>query len=239
MNGTKGEIQDFLENFLKLYEEKKYLVTTCFAFPGVFLNFAQDILQGWKNKNHGAQKYPIYLMAQHVSCHKNGPHTGQISASMLKDIGCDFALLGHPECPWEDSTYIHHGARHLLDHDIFPVVCLGNIDQHLHRIPQGDHLQEHGSLKNSMDNPSKKFFAYLAYEPCVGAKEPAKTLAEDSAFLRQKFPDYPLLYGGGISPENLAPLCGFFDGFLVGRASLSLETFFPLLEILWAHHESS
>lgn len=270
MNGTQEEILTFLKKFLDLYEEKKYLVTTLLAFPSVYLLMAQDFLTQWKKEQQDRQQLPVFIAAQDCSCHKNGPYTGQISASMLKDIGCSFTLLGHPECPWEDASYLEEASKKALKQDIVPLLCLRNVWEDLHRVPsyhpQGSSsssgvtslgpssgkpklsLCSQGDLSNPSPHGFKhpktfsaseeRFFCLLAYEPAVGAAEPPKNLEKDSLVLRKAFPHYPLLYGGGIHPENLGPLCSLFDGFLVGRASLTLETFFPLLEILGKHHES-
>lgn len=266
MNGTQKEILTFLKKFLDLYEEKKYLVTTLLAFPSVYLLMAQDFLTKWKKEQQDRQQLPLFIAAQDCSCHKNGPYTGQVSASMLKDIGCSFTLLGHPECPWEDASYLEEASKKALKQDIVPLLCLTNVQEDLHRVPYYHQLPfgsetllsssqkstlslcsqggsssslAHGLKHTKTFSASEEgFFCLLAYEPAVGAAEPPKNLEKDSLVLRKAFPHYPLLYGGGIHPENLSPLCSLFDGFLVGRASLTLETFFPLLEILGKHHES-
>jgi triosephosphate isomerase len=171
-----------------------------------------------------------YLLGgQECSSHEKGPFTGQVSAAMLKDVGCGFVLLGHPEVGDEDDV-VKAKANQAHAQGLIPVICVAGPPD---------------SVKGRL--PSFQGYS-VAYEPAIGAEIPPDTLSQDVDILRQYIGDIPLLYGGGVNPETVKDLLDLFDGFLVGRASLDSQKWHSLVAqvalaagkkevpILWRDH---
>ncbi|MEA2715477.1 MAG: triosephosphate isomerase [Candidatus Parcubacteria bacterium] len=187
----------------------------------------------------------FYLGAQSVSFERDGPHTGQIGAPMLKDIGADFVIAGHSEVRAEGETDadVSKEAKAILEAGMTPIICVGEQK----RDESGAHFDfVREQIKGSLADIPKKFSwnIVIAYEPiwAIGAEEAMgpEAINEMSIFVKKIFADIfgtdsamkvAVLYGGSVHSRNAADILkiGRVDGLLVGRESVSSTGFVELL----------
>jgi triosephosphate isomerase (TIM) len=183
----------------------------------------------------------IAIGAQTVSFHEAGAHTGEVSASMLKDVGAEYVIIGHSEerAAGDTDEIISKRVQAALIAGLKPIVCVG---EHV-RDEAGAYLETlKNQIKNSFadvpKNQAKNIV--LAYEPvwAIGAKEAmiATQIYEMSLFVKKSFSEVfghdpamkaPVLYGGSVNFRNAADIIsiGKVDGLLVGRESVNLAGF--------------
>ncbi|KPC51539.1 triose-phosphate isomerase [Amantichitinum ursilacus] len=196
-----------------------------------------------------AQGSQLHLCGQDVAEVSDGERTGEWSASMLADLGCCHALVGHSErrqFHYEDDRLIAAKARACLRASITPIVCIG--ESRIARDAGQTQEVLRRQLASLLDCGAWRG-AWIAYEPlwAIGSGEAATPqMAQDVlAFIRnliaQQDPaiarSMPLLYGGSVKPDNAASLFAMpdIDGALVGSASLQTES---LLQIYAAAIEA-
>jgi triosephosphate isomerase len=201
--------------------------------PAVYLRSVAAVLKG----------SAVGLGAQNMYHEGNGPFTGEISAAMLLDVGCQYVILGHSErraLLGETDQDVNVRAHAALEAGLTPVVCLGET---LQQREAGEtraviHRQFHGSLAGI---PAEKIAGVvIAYEPVwaigtgkVASGEQAQEIHADlrkmleSQYNSQFAGSVRILYGGSVKPDNAADLLGRpdIDGALVGGASLQADSF--------------
>ena len=172
-------------------------------------------------------------------CHqeKQGAHTGDVSAPMLRDIGASWVILGHSERRQnhgETNELIREKTLAAVAAGLTPIVCVGETEDQRAGGQQEDTVgwQLIGSLP-------KPFTGVVAYEP-VWAIGTGKTATEaDVAAMHQFIRDelvrqfgdaghgIRILYGGSVRPANAASLLAVphVGGALVGGASLKADDF--------------
>jgi triosephosphate isomerase len=180
------------------------------------------------------------LCAQDVSAHEAGAHTGEISAQMLREFGCSYALVGHSERrhAWNESNaLVAEKACRLEAVGICPVICVGE-SKEVRRNGNAESVvaeQVLASIEGLVAAP------VIAYEPiwAIGSGEAATSeIAEEmhraiKAAVRERF-DEPVavLYGGSVKATNARDFtaCESVDGLLVGGASLSASSFISICQ---------
>jgi len=181
--------------------------------------------------------------AQDVSPEKPGAFTGDISASMLAKLGCSFVIVGHSErrtMHGESSALVNRKARAVLDHEMVPIVCIG---EELAIRESGGHVshvltQLRESLAGIHKPDLKKIV--IAYEPVwaigTGRTATPQDAQEVCAAIRQELvkigsaeiaENCRILYGGSVKAINIVEIMKEedIDGALVGGASLDPEEF--------------
>ena len=186
---------------------------------------------------------PIRLAAQNMYFENSGAFTGEISAQMLKDIGCEYVIIGHSERRQffsETDESVNAKTSAALNCGIKPIVFVG---ESLEERESGKALdvilkQLEGGLKGLPKELSMDII--VAYEP-VWAIGTGKTATDEQAeevhsFIRKTLEKMlgqelasaiRILYGGSVKPDNIDGLMAQpnIDGALVGGASLKAETF--------------
>jgi triosephosphate isomerase len=177
-------------------------------------------------------------------CHfnANGSHTGDISAAMLVDAGCQWVLVGHSERRsdhGETNDIVAAKAEAALSAGLKVMICVGETLAERESGKANDVVaaQVLGSLPQ--DLPSDRFA--LAYEPvwAIGTGKVASPEDVDDmhnhlrAVLIGRNSDYAavdILYGGSVKPDNAAGLLALANvgGALVGGASLKAEDFLAI-----------
>ncbi|MFJ1301184.1 triose-phosphate isomerase [Pseudomonadota bacterium AL_CKDN230030165-1A_HGKHYDSX7] len=176
--------------------------------------------------------------AQDVSAQAKGAFTGEVSASMLKEFGCRWALAGHSErrtLHGESDQLVADKARAALEQGLTPVVCVG---ESLEQRESGETLavierQLAPVLALGRDAVAAMV---LAYEPVwaigtgrTASPEQAQEVhaAIRAALTKLGAPQVQVLYGGSVKAANAATLFAMadIDGALVGGASLVAEEF--------------
>ncbi len=184
---------------------------------------------------------PLALAAQDVSPEKKGAFTGDVSASMLRDTGATFVLVGHSErrqYHGETEKDLFRKITRLLEAGLAPVYCVGETLEERDAGRTEELLSRQLSAFDAFSQPPAGLV--LAYEPvwAIGtgraatpemAQEVHRRLRELMArrYGPQLAAGLPILYGGSVTAANAAPLFeqSDIDGGLVGGASLSSTDF--------------
>jgi len=185
----------------------------------------------------------IGLGAQDVYWLDEGAFTGEVSALMLKDAGCQYVIIGHSERRQffgETNETVNNKIKASLKHELTPIVCVGENLQEREANNTFKVIQNHlaGSLAGVSAQDLLK--TVIAYEP-VWAIGTGKTATPQQAqevhkyirdLLRQMYGEevaesIRIQYGGSVKPENIAELISKpdVDGALVGGASLKVDSF--------------
>lgn len=187
----------------------------------------------------------LKLAAQNVSEFESGAHTGEFSAAHIREMGCDFAIVGHSERRAHDADSNQRvGAKvaACLNAGVTPIACVGETlsDQESDKTFNVVDAQLRAILRACMPDSN----VVIAYEPvwAIGTGKVAtpKQAQELHAFIRKMMSELVgadfsartrILYGGSVKASNAAELLQQpdIDGFLVGGASLKIEDFLPIV----------
>ncbi len=187
----------------------------------------------------------VLLGAQTVSEHSIGAFTGEISTSMLKDVGCDYVIVGHSErraLYGETSETIAAKFNAVIESGLTPILCVGETLAE----------REAGSTEAVIDEQMDAVFvavgidgfatAVVAYEP-VWAIGTGMTASPEQAqdvhrHIRSRMEAQNkdiaeatlILYGGSVKGDNAAGLFSMpdIDGGLIGGASLKADDFLAI-----------
>lgn len=190
----------------------------------------------------------ILIGAQDVYFEDQGAFTGEVSATMLKDLGATYVIVGHSEKRMEGDTdeKVSKKLLSLLEAGLKPILCIGEKE----RDESGSHLEFlKNQIKGSLEKVPKKFIGKLiiAYEPiwAIGAKEAmqSESIYEMTIFIKKVLSDLygqedailtPILYGGSVNFRNALEIFekGQIDGLLVGRESVNAPGFNELLKTI-------
>ena len=181
--------------------------------------------------------------AQDVSEHAQGAYTGEISAAMLAECGCRYALVGHSErraCHAESDMLVARKAQVALARGVTPIVCVGET------LAERDAGHTEAVVKRQLSAVIHQLAhcaaeMVVAYEP-VWAIGTGRTATPEQAqavhaVLRAQLQaatgraaSMTILYGGSVKPDNAALLLAQpdIDGGLVGGASLQAADFIAI-----------
>jgi triosephosphate isomerase len=172
-----------------------------------------------------------------------GAHTGEVAATMLRDVGARYVIVGHSERRqhyFETDSMINRKCQAGLAADLNVILCVGeSLAQReqgtAERVVSG---QLNGGLSGLTASDLDRII--VAYEPVwaigTGRTATPEQAQEMHAFIRRVFADrysdqlaneLRILYGGSVKPDNIAGLMSQtdIDGALVGGASLQAESF--------------
>ncbi len=188
------------------------------------------------------------LAAQNCWWQEKGAFTGEVSPVMLKDLGCDYVIVGHSERRQifgETDEVIRQKASAVFSHGMVPIVCVGEI---LDQREQGRTFDVvGGQVKEGLSGVGRGNASRLvvAYEPvwAIGTGKTATPAQaqEVHAFIRRTLESLfdkelankvRILYGGSVKPDNVDALMAEadIDGTLVGGASLEVGSFKRLIQ---------
>jgi triosephosphate isomerase len=190
----------------------------------------------------------VALGAQDVSYEKKGAFTGEVSAAMLLETGCKYAIVGHSErrhTLGEPDAAINQKLHTALEEGLHVILCVGETLAERERNLQERVFQR--QVLSACAGLTDEYFARLtiAYEP-VWAIGTGKVATPDQAQkahwgirgkLRLLYGDkitdaLPILYGGSVTAENASGLLHQpdVDGALVGGASLKADSFLAIVQ---------
>ena len=208
--------------------------------PFIYLDAVSNTLDGTT----------VSLGAQNMYSQSNGAYTGEISATMLSDTGCQYVILGHSERREifnECDTLINEKLSTALENGLKAIVCIGETLEERENAQTEEIVSEQvrGSLARITTEQMSD--VTLAYEPiwAIGTGKVAtpEQAEQVHAHLRSVLIDMfgeataeavRIQYGGSVKPENAAELLSQpnVDGALVGGASLTIEAFTGILEAI-------
>jgi triosephosphate isomerase (TIM) len=231
MNTNWDEALLLVEELIPLIEKNDEVEKIIFP-PAIFI---QGLLNFLKSNPHPIFKFGI----QNFSQYAKGAYTGEISASMIKSIGCHYVLIGHsePRMYFNESTeQLVSKINEALGNDLKIIFCFG---EQLTERKNNFHFETVKSqLESVLDSfPIEKINQLtLAYEPvwAIGTGETAspKQAQEMHQFIRKTTStifseeianELCILYGGSCNEKNAKELfaCPDVDGGLIGGASLN------------------
>ncbi len=195
-------------------------------------------------------KVPLLIGAQGVAADSAVAQTGLTSASMLKDAGAQYCIIGHSEmrARGDNNGVVKEQLTRLIEKKLIPIVCIGEKS----RDAQGWYLSEVKEQLETIFNdlaPLQAKKLVIAYEPvwAIGAKaERAATpleCREMTIFIRKFLSDKygekhakatVIVYGGSADELNAKSFIaeGGANGFLVGRVSLDAKRFAALAKVI-------
>ncbi|MBP7796514.1 MAG: triose-phosphate isomerase [Elusimicrobiales bacterium] len=192
----------------------------------------------------------ILLSAQNMCWEEKGAFTGEVSPLQLKDIGCDYVIIGHSERRkifYETDDMLNKKVKSALKNGLKIIFCIGET------IEERENQQTYNVLKTHINNGLKDITDFemsnlvIAYEPvwAIGTGRTATPeQAEDAhIFIRREIErifnkhiseSIRILYGGSVKAENIDDLmaCKNIDGALVGGESLKAEKFLRVINYM-------
>lgn len=237
MNTSEAEAQTLIDE-LKTQIEDVADVDVAVAPPFVYLHKAVYL----------AKDSVLKVGAQNCYFESKGAFTGEIAPEMLKDVGCDFVILGHSErrhVLGETDEVINKKVKKALEAGLEVILCVGELlkEREANKTEDVVKAQLVGGLTDiSADDMTK---ITIAYEP-VWAIGTGKTATPDQAqdvhaFIRGWFKSnynetvaeqVRIQYGGSVKPDNAAELMSQpdIDGALVGGAALKADSFSAIIK---------
>ena len=221
MNGSHDFINTFTANFDFSLPHTENQVIICPPFP--FLTSLHDTLKGTKS----------LLGAQNCHSEPQGAFTGEVSAKMLANVGCQAVIVGHSErrsffCETDATINVKASCVHA--NGMTAIICIG--ENHTVR-KSGEAIEKviH-QLKASLPDSSTAQNTLIAYEPIwaigTGLTPSLDEIQQMHLALHNALKSsIPLLYGGSVTEQNAANILSLdhVDGVLVGGASLNGEIF--------------
>jgi triosephosphate isomerase len=234
MNGNQAGISNLMEALLaSSFGDIQVLVFPSF----VFLRQVSEIVKS----------SPISMGAQNVDWRSQGALTGEIEASMLKDVGCTHCLVGHSERRaqfFETDEQVAEKYKACIANDLVPILCIGET---LEQRDEGQTMEiVSRQLQVVIETVGMSGIAggIIAYEPvwAIGTGESASpeqanevhshiraVLGREDEVIAE---NVQILYGGSVNQGNAKKLFEKenIDGALVGGASLVSEDFLVICE---------
>lgn len=182
-------------------------------------------------------KDTFLLGAQNCAIQDCGAFTGEVSASMLKEAGCHYVIVGHSERRQhfgETDRIIQEKACQALSAGLIPIICVGeSFDER-----QSGHMYDRVASQVIEATRGVKNFI-LAYEPIwaigTGLVADPRDIEEMTVYLKTLIPhETSVLYGGSVHGGNIQEITKILslDGVLVGGASLKKEDFLKIIETM-------
>ncbi len=234
MHGSRADNASLLEAILTA--PKLETVDCIVCPPFVYLAEVARLLRG----------AAIKLGAQNVCAEAQGAYTGEVSASMLKDVGCRYVIVGHSErrgLYGEDDELVARKFAAAQSRELQPILCVGELlaDREAGRTHEVIARQLDAVV--SLTGIASFAQAIVAYEPvwAIGSGRTASPQqAQDvHAFIRTRLAardakiagQLQILYGGSVKAGNARELFlqADVDGGLIGGASLKAEEFLSIV----------
>ncbi|CAL4322529.1 Triosephosphate isomerase [Buchnera aphidicola (Neophyllaphis podocarpi)] len=242
LNGNKKLVVRFLNKLIKFCENNE-ISNIIIALPYVYLDMAIQLVAKC-NKNYFNNC--INIAAQNVDVNVSGSFTGEVSVSMLKDIGISHVIIGHSERRMlhnENCNYISKKFDIVKKNLLTPILCIGETKKE--NLLGLTKIVCKKQIDSIILNSGKKSFinSIIAYEPiwAIGSGKAAdiEQIKETHKFIKEYILDvssinkklFSVLYGGSVDEKNSFRLINnsYIDGLLVGKSSLDIDIFLKLL----------
>lgn len=236
MNNDLNESQSLVSGIISgLGNDDKCEVIVCPPFTS--LNEVNSLV---KNS-------PVKLGAQNMFFEESGAYTGEISASMLKSVGCEYVILGHSERRTifgESDEWINKKIKKAIECGLKVIFCIGET------LAQREEGETDAIIKSQIINDLQNVTSenlktiIIAYEP-IWAIGTGKTASPGQAqevhefirnlieeiYSKESAENLIIQYGGSVKPDNAASLLSQpdIDGALVGGACLKTASFLSII----------
>ena len=231
MNKTSSEARDFAEKINK------------FDFKNVDVLLAPSFVSLESFRKNLSEK--IEVSAQNLSQFDDGAYTGEVSTSMLKDIGVKNVIIGHSERRekfFESNEIVNAKVKKALADDFHVILCLGEALEVKAENKEVDFVKD--ELLKSLAGIENIENITIAYEPiwAIGtgktcsAEDAEKMCREIRCIINKNYGEISekirILYGGSVKPSNAKEILSQdnIDGVLVGGASLDVEGFIEIIK---------
>lgn len=194
-------------------------------------------------------KSGVGVGAQNFSNHDHGPYTGEVSPLLLRQIGCEYAEVGHFERRSnfnEDEVLISKKVSSAFRNNLVPVICIGEFEE---LDPEATAAETLRQLKSSL-SLSANFLSnspvVIAYEPswAIGGAKPAgaehinkvcMTIKEELARMGAK--SFWVIYGGSAGPGLYSSISSSVDGLFLGRMAHDPDSLSRVLDEVWMEEQ--
>lgn len=237
MNLTVKEAREFAKEVANLIPATDK-VEAAICAPATHLEALVELTQD-SNLNIGAE-----------NCHfeKSGAFTGEISPSVLADLGVKYVILGHSERReyfFESDELINQKTKAAFANGLVPIVCCGETLEEYEAGKAVEVITKQLTVNIADLSTADAEKLVIAYEPvwAIGTgksatKEDAQKMCKavrdivESIYGKAVADKVRIQYGGSVNPANVAEYmaCPDVDGALVGGASLKVDSFVALLE---------
>jgi len=225
LNGRQAFIDSWCSGFTwQATEITATRVTVVIAPPAPYFTLMRSL-----------QTKGVCLSAQNISVQaSDGAHTGEISASMVKDLGCQYVIVGHSERRQlgETDEYLQKKIANAAAAGLIPIFCVGEPLAFRQENKAWSFVEKQLAVLN--DYPVNKPLI-VAYEPIWAIGTGMTATLEDVAAMHEQIAQQtarPVLYGGSVNATNAQSLLVLphVAGALVGGASLKPEEFLSIVE---------
>ncbi len=233
MNGTLSETANLINSLKQTIKSDELTREVVLCPPFTSLILARELLKGT----------PFKLGAQNVHYETKGAFTGEVSAEMLKETGCDYVIIGHSERRTyfrEDDALINKKVKHAINIGLRVILCVGETLEEREKGITRDVVKKQttGSLENITETDLEHIV--IAYEPvwAIGTGKTATTQQANevheyirsiiaAAYSPAAAGQLVIQYGGSVKADNAKELLSMpdIDGALVGGASLKANDF--------------
>lgn len=177
----------------------------------------------------------IKLCAQNVFYENKGAYTGEVSPTMLKDVGVEYVIVGHSERRkyfYETDEIVNKKIKACINEGLKVIFCIGETFEE--RQNNKTMMILNDQIREGLEGIFSPEALTIAYEPVwaigTGVVANEEQIKEAHLFVREQLREMygeianevRLLYGGSVTPENIKSIMGIenVDGVLVGGASL-------------------
>ncbi len=234
MNGSKASIRELLDGLKQgIGDVASAEVAVCPPF--IYLGEVEAQLSGT----------PIVWGAQNLSTEAKGAFTGEVSAEMINDFGCKYAIVGHSErrsLYGEDDALVAKKFSVARAAGLKPILCIGETLDEREKGVTNDVVARQLEAVIALEGVAALADGVIAYEPvwAIGTGKTAspEQAQEVHAFIRELVSAkdaavaarVQILYGGSMNAANAAELLAQtdIDGGLIGGASLKAEDFLTI-----------
>jgi triosephosphate isomerase (TIM) len=173
------------------------------------------------------------------NCHEKesyGAFTGSINPIMLKSVGAKYVIIGHSENRQDGETnkLINLKVKNVLKSRLKVIFCVGETLKEKRKKITKQILNK--QIQSGLNNIKNKKGIIIAYEPVwsigTGLIPKLDELSETINFIKKKFRNNIVLYGGSVNPKNISELKSInsLDGYLIGGASQNPNKFIDIIK---------
>ena len=228
LNGSKEFNHQWALEFLRNFNGNNFSILGI-APASLYIDHLKTILTD----------YDIEIGSQNIDLEETGARTGEISASMIKDLGCAFSIIGHSERRMffhETNQMICQKLIQADNNSVIPILCIGESAEENQSNNTFNVLEQ--QIIEALENANELSALIIAYEPvwAIGSGKTPKPEEINSVHemikdvVQSRFPKIGLesvLYGGSVNFKNASSLFEQknVDGALIGGASLDGREF--------------